>query len=157
MHLRKQVSGEVVVKWYITERLREKAVWELPGLLETAQNNISFATWIERLRFHFKALYNSARFFTFVFSSAFLSSLYSTQIKTLKLLSMCLSPSALTASSIWPRLSSSHFLKQSDNPSHASFRITREDKMRKEDDKRWPTHPVNRCMSIYIRHLWVMG
>lgn len=29
--------------------------------------------------------------------------------------------------------------------------------LRKEDDKCWPTHPVKRCMSRYIRHLWVMG
>lgn len=128
IHLRKEVSREVVMQWSVTEG-NGRTAWELSGLLDTAQNDISFATWIERPWFQFKVLCNVTLpsclllYFHLLFYPPFIQH----KNKTCKIFSMCFSPSALTTSSIWPHLSSSYFLKQSDNLSHFSLWMTPED------------------------------
>lgn len=113
-------------------------------LLDTTLNDLSFAILIEAPWFHFKVLYNSALPTCLLF---YFSTFFQTKSRICKLFSICFSQCALTASSIWPHLSSTHFLKQSDNPSHSSFWMTCELE-KKGRRKCWPTHLVNRCMSI---------
>lgn len=144
----------------VTQRLRRQASWELAGFLDTAQNNISFATWIERPWFHLKVLYNITLptclllYFHLLSYPLFVQPKNKTcnfsQHASPPLLSqllpygpICLHPT------YWSSLTTLRTLL---------FEwLVKTYNLRKEDDKSWPTHPVNRCMSIYIRHLWVMG